>query len=76
MTELVTIAIEPTTTDPAAVAVASMLLSGRTHYELRARGRSSDEAFGVVVDLLVPWLEERGRGTMGGDGRATRPRRT
>lgn len=75
MTELVAVAIEPTTADPAALAVASMLLSGRTHYELRGRGLSADAAFAAVIELLVPWLEDRGRGTMDGDGRPPQSRR-
>ena len=75
MTELVAIAIEPTTADPTAIAVASMLLSGRAHYDLRGRGLSSDAAFAAVIDVLIPWLEGRGRGTMDVDGRSARPRR-
>jgi len=45
--------------DDATVAIVSTVLDGGTYSRLRARGLSSSNTAGLIVDVLTPWLERK-----------------
>jgi hypothetical protein len=56
--ELVRAAIRPLDVDPVAIAVTGVAVE-TIYFSLRAAGQASDAAAATVLDVLVPWLEER-----------------
>jgi predicted Fe-Mo cluster-binding NifX family protein len=48
-------------TDELAVSVVASVIGPPAFFALRARGLTADEAVGLTVDIVLPWLERRRR---------------
>ena len=57
--DLMKTALGDLSSDDRSLAVVASVIGPPTFFALRARGLSSDEAVGLSVELVVPWLERR-----------------